>query len=1119
MSATLTIDSFGPSIGNISINSGSQYTKNSSVSYSFDTSDGADGSGIVQYQVKAVDAGSTGVTPDAGSWTTYGTPQGGTVTGSGTAALLAGDGEKTIYIWSEDAAGNRTENISASVTLDTSGPVISNYQIDSTIPSGTIYTNGNSVSVTFNVADAGIGFTDYEISASDGTFSGTNWQAIPGGGAVSTTVSTTANDTYTIKARARDSLDNITASIPSATVIRDNIQPDITGFTIGDGSGYTNQNSISVEFTLGDTGGSGIKEYWVSDQDGTYSGDWVSSGAGAKSVNVNLSTDGSKTIRVKTRDHALNEREVSGSITLDQTGPDITGLQIGDGSALTNDDVNPIDVTFNIDDGSGIGAAEYEISDQNGNFSGNWQLVNTGSESGTVALSGDGEKTIKVRGRDDLENITDPAASGTVTLDTVPPSVQNLVINSGSAYSNGNSVSVTFDIEDGANGSGDMEYRLTVNGTPGSWTTSGLSGTGTSEDVSTSVATTSNGDYTIAVDARDALLNATGSSVFGSVTRDAAPPSIDTFTLNGSDPSGGMIYTNTDPVSIVLNISDTGGSDLYQFEISDEDGVFDGSWQAVDDGSETGSLDLSADGEHKIMVRVRDNALNITTYPDSGNNITLDTAPPSVQNLVINSGSAYSNGNSVSVTFDIEDGTNGSGDMEYMLTVNGTPGSWTTSGLSGTGTSESVSTSVATTSDGDYIIEVDARDALQIATTSPVSGSVTRDAAPPSIGTPAPTASYGTQMELTVRVTEATSGVDRIKYWPSSDAEDDGTTDYAVLNSAITGTNAVTDPNPVPLSSLGDVNFSFRLVDQAGNTSPVKAMTGSGGTYSNFTSGTGRGALPARKYPVSDSGDEKDELRQENKLSRSSSVDHAGRSDLLPFEIEHKGSAGSDLRQINNNAGRYESEPAAAGSSGNEKNYASEASVLLETSATPGALEQPDFSAFIVTGEPEKNGKSKEAKIAATTTSGDAIVSTSSSASGDPAETGGSGRGGGRGESAEADKPLNPETEKLPVEPWMPPAEAINKAGFSTGISALSPSGGPGGGPEDVQGASPAVGPEDVPRDGGLGENMEGPGQEIPQESPPQTPPKPDLWIADDQRAESKARRFDIEGNMDGAVV
>ena len=107
----LILDTLAPSGVSVSINSGAQYTTNTSVQLSIRCSD----SDTTGYQMKIW--GINGVaTESAASWETYAT--------SKTVTLPSGDGLKTVYIKVRDDVYNESTSASDSITLNTSVPTV-----------------------------------------------------------------------------------------------------------------------------------------------------------------------------------------------------------------------------------------------------------------------------------------------------------------------------------------------------------------------------------------------------------------------------------------------------------------------------------------------------------------------------------------------------------------------------------------------------------------------------------------------------------------------------------------------------------------------------------------------------------------------------------------------------------------------------------------------------------------------------------------------------------------------------------------------------------------------------------------------------------------------------------
>ena len=570
MQATITIDSDEPSISAVTINSGNTYSTTQNVDYSFTYED--NGSGIAQYQVKAVNQGATGVTPDAGGWTVLGTPLIGSDTVSGSVNVPAGDGNKTVYIWVDDAAGNRSVDSTGSVTLDENGPDITTLRFNGIDPGAeTISTKENTVNLSFDLSDAGAGNMEYQIGV---TPPGgvetvkTAWTDTGIGDSQSESVNLTnynlegatyGDGIYTVKVEARDELGN-EATFVEGNITRDTAQPTITGFDINEGDTLVKATNLEVDFTIADSG-SGLAGYWVSDDDGTYSGDWTGiSGAGPTTINnylVAVNGDGSKTIKVKVKDAAENEDEVSGTIEVDNTAPTISAgtltLQNYDpvNSSYTN---GVVDLSFTAED-AGIGinasnAATYEVTYVDSTST--TQTLGTGTTTdGTVLLTNktltnpDTTVSFSITLTDALGN-SDTYSGGSLTYDGTAPTISagTLTLQNhdpvNDSYTDG-VVDLSFTVEDagiGISASNAATYEVTY---VDSTTTTQTLGTGTTTDGTVSLTNKTLNSPATTVSFSITLTDALGNSDTysgGSLTYDGAAPALGSTTPEATYNSG-----------------------------------------------------------------------------------------------------------------------------------------------------------------------------------------------------------------------------------------------------------------------------------------------------------------------------------------------------------------------------------------------------------------------------------------------------------------------------------------------------------------------------------------------------------------------------------------------------
>jgi hypothetical protein len=158
--------------GTIKINNDTQYTNSATVTLNLSASDNAGGSGLYKMQFSN----------DNSTWSTA---ESYTTVKSWT--LVPGDGEKTVYVKYEDAAGNWSQVYSDGITLDVTAPVVSISQVvtptnqavtltvtasDNITPASNIKISGdNSPYATEGVHNVNVIATDEAGNSSSGAIS------------------------------------------------------------------------------------------------------------------------------------------------------------------------------------------------------------------------------------------------------------------------------------------------------------------------------------------------------------------------------------------------------------------------------------------------------------------------------------------------------------------------------------------------------------------------------------------------------------------------------------------------------------------------------------------------------------------------------------------------------------------------------------------------------------------------------------------------------------------------------------------------------------------------------------------------------------------------------------
>jgi|GEM_PF-3791189 len=225
VSASIKLDTTAPT-GTISINDGEQWTNSLDVTLTLTMDDGIEGSGASKMRFSNDGTSWSGWEPAASraNW-----------------ALLAGDGDKTVFVQFKDAAGNiGTGNIQAAIKLDQTKPT-GGIQINN----GAQSTQTRAVALTLSSSD-GIGSGVVEMRFSeDGvvwsvweSFSGTkNWNLTGGSG------------TKNVHAEFRDAAGNISDPAIAAIEYRDN-----SGSGAGGSTGPIRSTSGSLILPVGSAG-------------------------------------------------------------------------------------------------------------------------------------------------------------------------------------------------------------------------------------------------------------------------------------------------------------------------------------------------------------------------------------------------------------------------------------------------------------------------------------------------------------------------------------------------------------------------------------------------------------------------------------------------------------------------------------------------------------------------------------------------------------------------------------------------------------------------------------------------------------------------------------------------
>ncbi len=680
-------DATAPS-GSITINNGSSYTKSSAVTLNLSATDGV---GVTGYYL--ADTSST-PTASASGWTSVTSTTNFTANVSYT--VSSGDGNKTVYVWYKDTAGNVSTTANGSITLDTTAPTVT---ITSPTSSG-VYTSAvGSLNLGGSASDSasGIGAVTWNNAAtgSNGTATGTTSWTIS---AINlsmgeNTINVVANDgasntgTGTIKVTYSGNVPTVTTS--AATNVT------ATTATL---NGTVNANGLSTSAWF---------QYGLSS--GTYTGTTTTQAvSGSSTTSVGIAVSGLTAgkgyyYRIAASSSAGTSYGSELSFSTPDSSAPTGSFTINSGATYTGTTT----VTLNLSATDDVMVSGYYVSQNSttpSSSAGGWVAVSatttyTGNISYTLS-SGDGNKTVYVWYKDFAGNVSG-ASSGSITLDTTAPTVTITSPTSDATYStSSSSISLGGSASDATSGVKTVTWS---NNKGGSGTASGTA----SWTIST--ISLSAGDNVITVTATDNAGNATTDAItvtyaIPTPTPQASPspalqptPTPTPSTSDTAAPSGsitinsGASYTNATAVTLSLTATDNVGvTGYYLSQTASTPSASASGWTPVSSTtSYSGGVSYilnSGDGGKTVYVWYKDVAGNVSGA--ASDDITLDTAAPAVTITSPTSGDTYTTtSNTISLGGSASDATSGVNTVTWSSnkggsgTANGTA-SWTISTIS-----------------------------------------------------------------------------------------------------------------------------------------------------------------------------------------------------------------------------------------------------------------------------------------------------------------------------------------------------------------------------------------------------------------------------------------------------
>jgi len=345
-------------------------------------------------------------------------------------------------------------------------------------------------------------------------------------------------------------------------------------------------------------------------------------------------------------------------IVVPDTTPPTGSISINDGDAYTNS----LSVTLNLSCSDPSGCSQMRISNIFADLPTAPIEPYTSSKSWTLEAGADGTRAVFVVYRDGALNWMPvaTAVADTIDYDATLPTSTITSPPSGSSFSSSFSVSVS-DSDTGGSGLKTCYYHVfdSAAGWTRSWATRTCSSSFTVTVGPTGDCQTVGGTCSVYAFAEDNALNIGASDIksYNIVASDTTPPESRSVSING-----GATYTTSTSVSLGISCSDSGsGMKDYRYDC----GSGWSSWVSCTGCTATQACTLlSGDGSKTATIECRDNANNVGSASDT---IILDTTPPT-GSISINSGAAYTNSLSVTLTLSCSD-PSGCSEMRISNTI------------------------------------------------------------------------------------------------------------------------------------------------------------------------------------------------------------------------------------------------------------------------------------------------------------------------------------------------------------------------------------------------------------------------------------------------------------------
>ncbi len=524
------------------------------------------------------------------------------------------EGTVTVTIGPEtfqDIAGNNNQGSAEfSIEYDITPP--SNGSVS--INSGATYSTSTFVTLTLESTGA----TRMMISE-NADFSGASFESYATSKSI--TLSST-NGTKTIYVKYADTAGNETTPV-SDTIILDTQKPTVT--ITSTESNRTNADPIPITITFNES----VSGFELSDIAVSNGAATNLSGSGT-TYTADVIPYGELTITVDVYSDVAQDTAGNGNsaatqfvIVYDETPPTSGSVSINSGAMYTNS--TSVSLSLSATD------AVYVMLSEDADFTG--ASYSSFVTSKTFALSsGDGEKTVYVRYKDEAGNETTGTISDSIILDTTGPTVT--ISSTEMLITNVDPIPITIMFNEGVTGF-DVTDIVITNGTLSNFSGAGLIYTA-------DITPTADGAVTVNIAedvATDAIGNGNSAATQFSIVSDQTPPSAGTISINDGE-------TETTDKDVTLRFFVIGATQMMYSENAD----FSGASYELFVPLIAKSYTLSdGDGTKTIYVKYKDPAGNETTETISAS-ILLDTTPPTNGSISINNGASFTYNKDVTLT-------------------------------------------------------------------------------------------------------------------------------------------------------------------------------------------------------------------------------------------------------------------------------------------------------------------------------------------------------------------------------------------------------------------------------------------------------------------------------------